>query len=119
VLLSELLSRYKKNPYLTCVTATGNGGVVVGSKSGELRLFNDVGKRAKTSLPGLGHTIKGIDTTEDGQWILATSSKYLLVAPTSLPDGRTGFDVSMGKNKVCFLWMEFLLTIFLACPIQT
>lgn len=62
-------------------------------------MFNDLNKRAKTNLPGLGHSITGMDTTEDGKWILATTDYYLLVIPTFLESGRTGFDVSMGKEK--------------------
>lgn len=48
----------------------------------------------------MGHAIIGIDTTADGKWLLATTSKYLMLVPVELEDGRTGFDVSMGnKNK--------------------
>lgn len=46
----------------------------------------------------------GLDVTNDGKWIVATTQRYLLVVTTEIPDdakGRTGFDVSMGKNKVC------------------
>jgi hypothetical protein len=62
-------------------------------------MFNDLNKRAKTSLPGLGHNITGMDTTEDGSWVLATTDYYLLLIPTCLSNGKTGFDVSMGKEK--------------------
>ena len=38
------------------------------ASKGEIRLYNDIGKVAKTRLPGLGDAIIGLDTTEDGKW---------------------------------------------------
>jgi hypothetical protein len=62
-------------------------------------MFSDVAKRAKTLLPGLGHAITGIDVTEDGEWLLATTDRYIMLISTLLDDGRTGFQISMGKSK--------------------
>jgi len=85
---------------------------VVGSRNGEIRMYNRdslVSKsgfdglynapRAKTSLPGFGDPIIGIDVTRDGNWILATCKTYLLIIPTTLDNGVTGFVKPMGKNK--------------------
>jgi hypothetical protein len=50
--------------------------------------------RAKTTLPGCGDPILGIDVTADGKWILATCKTYLLLIPASHPKGNlTGFQV--------------------------
>lgn len=90
---------YKKAPNLSNAATTGKGQLAVGSELGEIRLFSEIGKRAKTLFPGLGHAITGIDTTEDGNWVLGTTEQYLLVLPVELEDGkRTGFDVSMSKK---------------------
>eukprot|EP00478_Filoreta_tenera_P000744 GABV01000749.1.p1 GENE.GABV01000749.1~~GABV01000749.1.p1 ORF type:complete len:359 (-),score=105.42 GABV01000749.1:47-970(-) len=91
-------------PGFSAFATTGAGSLAVGSIKGEIRMFKDIdGKRAKTLLPGLGDPVLGIDVTEDGRWIVATTLTYLLVVPTSIPDDskdRTGFDVGMGnKNK--------------------
>lgn len=110
---------YKTNPNLSCISSNEKGQYAIGSDTGEIRMFSHLSKRAKvvqnslcfysvksncifyqTLLPGLGHAIIGIDTTADGKWLLATTSKYLMLVPVELEDGRTGFDVSMGnKNK--------------------
>lgn len=45
---------YKSNPKFSCFATTGFGGVAVGSQTGEIRLYKDLGKNAKTLLPSLG-----------------------------------------------------------------
>jgi hypothetical protein len=103
----------------SCAATTSDGHLAVGSKKGTIHLYNakllegteytkDVAKiggvgsapRAKTTLPGCGDPILGIDVTGDGKWILATCKTYLLVIPTALPEGNlTGFQKSLGKHK--------------------
>ena len=53
---------------MNSVVANGSGDVATGSDKGEIRLYNDINKIAKTRLPGLGDAITGLDTTEDGKW---------------------------------------------------
>jgi len=92
---------YVKAPKMTCVGTNGTGQIAVGDLHGEIRLFSDITKKAKTLLPGLGDPVIGIDVTEDGHYIVATTSQYLLVIPTVIEGkkGKTGFDVSMGAAK--------------------
>jgi len=93
---------YVQNPKMQVIATNQDGQVATGSITGEIRLFNDISKRAKTLLPGLGDPLVGIDVTADGKHLLATTERYLLVIPTEVPDDakdRTGFDVSLGKNK--------------------
>jgi hypothetical protein len=47
--------------------------VAIGSKRGDIRLFNKVGIKAKTLIPGLGDPIIGMDTTENGKVILSNT----------------------------------------------
>ncbi|KAJ6255415.1 vacuolar import and degradation protein [Anaeramoeba flamelloides] len=84
---------------LSSICTTRDGNLGTGSKTGEIRLFSDINKRAKTLLPGFGDPIIAMDTTEDGKWVLATCKDYLLVVNTDLGDGKNGFKVRMGKNK--------------------
>lgn len=37
--------------------------------------------------------IVGIDVTSDGRYVLATTASYLLLIPTGLSTGKTGFQV--------------------------
>mmetsp|Transcript_12968 Transcript_12968/g.21245 ORF Transcript_12968/g.21245 Transcript_12968/m.21245 type:complete len:827 (-) Transcript_12968:647-3127(-) len=89
---------YTKNPFFSGVVTTEAGNVVVGSTTGELRFYNDISKRAKTSLPGLGDPIIGIDVTADGKWILATTNTYLLVVPSQV-EGADFFKKSVASLK--------------------
>lgn len=85
---------------LECAATTGAGYIAVASENGDIRMFDQIGKNAKTHLPGLGDPITGIDVTEDGFFILATTAKYLLLIDTRVKgQAKGGFEKSMGKSK--------------------
>ncbi|EIN10470.1 VID27 cytoplasmic protein [Punctularia strigosozonata HHB-11173 SS5] len=94
-------SQYKqyagKNKF-SGVTTTASGKLAVASEKGDIRLFDTIGKNAKTALPPLGDPILGIDVTADGRWIVATTKTYLLLIDTLIGEGRyagqLGFDRS-------------------------
>jgi hypothetical protein len=94
-------SQYKqytgKNKF-SSVATTGSGKLAVASEKGDIRLFDSIGKNAKTALPPLGDPILGIDATADGRWIVATTQTYLLLIDTLIGTGRyagsLGFDRS-------------------------
>jgi len=91
---------HESNNKFNCTATTENGQLAVASKKGDIRLFSDINKNAKTHLPGLGDPILGIDVTADGKYVLATCKTYLLVIPTQIKDSDvTGFAKSMGQNK--------------------
>jgi hypothetical protein len=90
---------YKTNPKMHCVVSTDFGGIAVGSDNGEIRLYNQVGKNAKTLLPCFGDQIKSIDVTADGKFLLATCDKYLMLIPTACKGDKNGFVAQMGKEK--------------------
>lgn len=94
---SEMKSYAVKNEF-SCGATTGTGELAVASSKGELRLFNKLDKRAKTLLPMFGDPILGVDSTENGKFIIATCKTYLLLINTELSDGSgaTGFTKSMG-----------------------
>ena len=94
-------SQYKqyasKNDF-SAATTTSNGKLAIASNKGDIRLFDSIGKNAKTQLPALGDPIIGIDVTSDGRWIVATCKTYLLLIDTLIGQGRyegtLGFDRS-------------------------
>lgn len=94
-------SQYKqyvsKNKFSGIVTTAG-GKIAVASEKGDIRLFDAIGKNAKTALPPLGDPILGIDVTADGRYIVATTKTYLLLIDTLIGEGRysgqLGFDRS-------------------------
>ncbi|EOQ98890.1 Vacuolar import and degradation protein 27 [Wallemia ichthyophaga EXF-994] len=94
-------SQYKqyasKNDF-SAATTTNSGKLAIASNKGDIRLFDQIGKNAKTQLPALGDPIMGIDVTSDGRWIVATCKTYLLLIDTLIGSGRyqgaLGFDRS-------------------------
>jgi hypothetical protein len=94
-------SQYKqyagKNKF-SGVATTASGKLAVASEKGDIRLFDTIGKNAKTALPPLGDPIIGIDVTASGRYIVATTKSYLLLIDTLIGEGRyqgsLGFDRS-------------------------
>ncbi|KAF8591590.1 VID27-domain-containing protein [Ramaria rubella] len=98
-------SQYKqyatKNKF-SSVATTANGQLAVASEKGDIRLFDVIGKNAKTALPALGDPILGVDVTANGRYIIATTKTYLLLIDTLIGEGRykgqLGFDRSFPAN---------------------
>ncbi|KIK94690.1 hypothetical protein PAXRUDRAFT_827728 [Paxillus rubicundulus Ve08.2h10] len=98
-------SQYKqyvsKNEF-SGVATTASGKLAVASAKGDIRLFDSIGKNAKTALPPLGDPIIGVDVTASGRWIVATTKSYLLLIDTLIGEGRyagsLGFDRSFPAN---------------------
>lgn len=91
---------YAQIPKFTCMATNAAGQIAVGTMKGEIMMYDHTGKKAKTKLPGLGDPVVGIDVTEDGRWVLATTPRYLMLIST-IVDGRakSGFQQSMGQAK--------------------
>ncbi|KAG0242479.1 hypothetical protein BGW41_004047 [Actinomortierella wolfii] len=71
--------QYAKNNDFTAAATTANGSLAIGGSTGEIKLYNELGKVAKTNLPGIGNPIIGIDVTGNGRYVLATCKTYLLL----------------------------------------
>ncbi len=84
------------------IATTSAGQLAVASEKGDIRLFDSIGKNAKTALPPLGDPIIGVDVTANGRWIVATTKTYLLLIDTLIGEGRytgqLGFDRSFPAN---------------------
>ncbi|KAG5649004.1 hypothetical protein DXG03_000353 [Asterophora parasitica] len=94
---SQFKQYVSKNKF-SGVATTSQGKLAVASEKGDIRLFDSIGKNAKTALPPLGDPINGIDVTADGRYIVATTKTYLLLIDTLIGEGRyqgqLGFDRS-------------------------
>lgn len=88
--------QYTSKNAFSGVSTTAAGQLAVASAKGDIRLFDTVGKIAKTALPAMGDPILGIDVTANGRWIVATCKTYLLVIDTLIGTGKyagsIGFD---------------------------
>jgi hypothetical protein len=93
-------TEYQSAQGFSCLATTATGSIVTGSTTGVVRLFDEVGKRAKTALPGLGDGILGIDVSADGRWILATAKSYLLLIPTETSGSSDAETVNGFKQSI-------------------
>ncbi|GAA5914153.1 hypothetical protein JCM8208_003921 [Rhodotorula glutinis] len=100
-LVESEFKQYATKADFTSAATTESGRLAVASKKGDIRLFDKLGKMAKTALPALGDAILGIDVSADGRWVLATCKTYLLLIDTLIPEsssskyaGQSGFDRS-------------------------
>lgn len=97
-LVDSQFKQYTTKNNFSSVATTGAGKLAVGSEKGDLRLFDTIGKNAKTALPQMGDPILGVDVTADGRWVVATCKTYLLLIDTLIGEGRykgsLGFDRS-------------------------
>ncbi|KAF7332108.1 hypothetical protein MKEN_00091500 [Mycena kentingensis (nom. inval.)] len=98
---SQFKQYVSKNKF-SGVATTKDGKLAVASEKGDIRLFDTIGKNAKTALPPLGDPIIGIDVTADGRYIVATTKTYLLLIDTLIGEGKytgsLGFDRSFPAN---------------------
>ncbi|TXT07058.1 uncharacterized protein COLE_06389 [Cutaneotrichosporon oleaginosum] len=99
---SQFKQYVSKNDFSAAAT-TESGKLAVASNKGDIRLFDTIGKNAKTALPPLGDPIIGVDVSADGRWVVATCKTYLLLIDTLIGDGRykgsLGFDRSFPADS--------------------
>ncbi|KAG6811313.1 hypothetical protein H0H92_008025 [Tricholoma furcatifolium] len=97
-LVDSQYKQYVSKNKFSGVATTANGRLAVASEKGDIRLFDAIGKNAKTALPPLGDPIIGVDVTADGRYVVATTKTYLLLIDTLIGEGRyqgsLGFDRS-------------------------
>ena len=99
---SECKLYASKNAFSNAAT-TEKGYIAVASEKGEIRMFDRLGIRAKTTLPALGEPVIGLDVSADGHWILATCRTYLMLIDAMQKEGKNegklGFQASFGKDS--------------------
>jgi hypothetical protein len=97
-LVDSQYKQYVSKNKFSGVATTASGKLAVASEKGDIRLFDSIGKNAKTALPPLGDPIIGVDVTANGRWVVATTKTYLLLIDTLIGEGRytgqLGFDRS-------------------------
>lgn len=71
-------NNYRTKTNFTCGMSSKDGNLAVANKKGDLRLYDNLEKRAKKLLHGLGDEIYSIDSTNDGRYVVCTTQKYLL-----------------------------------------
>ena len=87
---------YSSLTHFKCASSTAEGNFVVGSDNGQIRLYSKTGLKAKSLIKGLGDPITSIDITKEGDWIVATTSRYLLVIPLGT-ENSSGFSKPLSR----------------------
>ncbi|KAL9023765.1 MAG: hypothetical protein Q9196_006988 [Gyalolechia fulgens] len=99
---SDLKQYTSKTAFSTAAT-TEKGYIAVASEKGDIRMFDKLGLRAKTSLPALGDPIIGLDVAADGHWVLATCRTYILLIDAMQKEGKNegklGFEKAFAKDS--------------------
>ena len=97
---------YATNVKLSAAATDNSAHIAVGSKSGQIRLFDGTApnrdgdmKRAKSLLPGLGDPILHVAVSLHGDWLLATCATYLVLVNTVGADGTSGYVKSMSADN--------------------
>ncbi|KAL7422730.1 Vacuolar import and degradation protein 27 [Cryptotrichosporon argae] len=102
-LVESQFKQYATKNDFSAAATTESGRLAVASNKGDIRLFDAIGKNAKTALPALGDPIIGVDVSADGRWLVATCKTYLLLIDTLIGDGRykgsLGFDRSFPADS--------------------
>jgi hypothetical protein len=90
---------YKGNMNFNKIYGGPSESYAIGSKNGQIRLFNGVGGNAKNMIPSLyGDSIKCLDINSSGDFILATCSQYILLIPT-FQNGQSGYKKTFLKEE--------------------
>jgi hypothetical protein len=71
----------------------------VSSESGEIKLFDEIGKNANCKYAGLGDPVVHLESTKDGKWLLATFKSYLLLIPTETDDELSLYEKKIKINE--------------------
>lgn len=104
-LVESEYKQYKTKNDFSAAATTEAGHLAVASNKGDIRLYDALGKNAKTALPALGDAIIGIDVTKDGRYVIATTKTYLLLIDTLIGEGR--YEGSLG----CTLFIPIVLVL--------
>lgn len=101
-IVDSQFKQYKTKTGFTQMATTGDGYIAAATANGEIKLYDVLGKNAKTALPGLGDEFIGLTTSNDGRFLLATCKTYLLLIDVKIKRGRyrykLGFERSFSKD---------------------
>ena len=87
------------NKDFTCIATPQFEAFATGSKDGNIRLYSDITKNTKTLIPCYGDPIISIDITKNGDYLLVTCEKYLMLINTRGEHDENAFTVSLKRAK--------------------
>ncbi|KAG0238197.1 hypothetical protein BGX31_003333 [Mortierella sp. GBA43] len=99
---------YAIGTQFTCGATTDHGYLAVAGAKGDIKLFNALGKIAKTALPAQVGPIIGLDVSANGRYVLATCRQSIQVIDVlNSTNGELGFNISFpAKSKPIPILLE-------------
>ena len=98
VVEDECKKHIAKTQFLTVATSP-QGYIAVGTHRGDIRLFDQLGCMAKTTLPPLGAPILALDISSDSRYVLATCNQYIMLFDVANQHGQLSFTKSFDSNE--------------------
>ena len=83
----------------SCISTPGFKAVATGSTDGNIRLYDDITKNAKTLIPCFGDPIRSLDITKSGDYILATCDKYIMLINTRGEKNENAFTYCLKRAR--------------------
>ena len=83
----------------TCIATPGFNALATGSEDGNIRLYSDLTKNAKTLIPCFGDPIRSLDITKSGDYILATCDKYIMLINTRGDNNENAFTFCLKRAR--------------------
>ena len=90
---------YSSNKDFTCIATPQFEAFATGSDDGNIRLYNDITKNTKTLIPCYGDPIISIDITKNGDYLLVTCEKYLMLINTRGEHDENAFTVALKRAR--------------------
>ncbi|GMG39470.1 unnamed protein product [Ambrosiozyma monospora] len=101
--MNKLSWHYKTKTNFTQVATTEDGYFAASTATGEIKLYDKLGKIAKTMLPAMGDDFVGLTTSTTGRFVLATCKNYLLLIDVQIKRGsnrwKLGYEKSFAKDS--------------------
>ena len=85
----SILKEYGGNLHFRSIAVREDASYAIGNETGEVRLYD---KRfpttAASKYPAFGDPVLYMESTKDGEWLLATFKEYILLLPTCSNEGH-------------------------------
>lgn len=95
---NDEFKEYKTKLGITAIVTTLNGMIAIAAKDGSIKLYDTLGKNAKTALPPLGDEIFSLDVTLSGRYLIATCKNYLLLIDLKIKNGKFAGDLGFNRS---------------------
>lgn len=94
--------KYISKTNFTDMATNINGNMAILCEDGEVKLYDRIGIKAKTRIPGIEKSTC-IDVSADGRWVLVTLNSFLLLIDCEIKEGKNqgslGFLKSFSKDS--------------------